>query len=277
MIIEKIFRQKIVKYLIIMTFVGPAVQIAKAISTVKIWTTHPQVTFDLQSLYAAHKVEDFSAQTLFNLKDSDDIHQFEPSPKELKILNQFSPLVIGPEPHQKWITQAKKAGLLSQAKTHFLNEQSHYWLEPKEALAFEREMVQFFKKIKPELELDSTYPWSKAISEESQKMKDLILKKGLKKIVLGHNALAPLFSTLENIEVIILYNEDHHQEISAQHLKTIFGWSNPPHEILFIFEKNLSWPKVLSEEKFSQVHKIHWSPLGIFPLQDLRKKLEELK
>lgn len=249
---------------------------------VTLWVTHPQVANDLNQigkLYAKNKPS-FVAKEIFDIFDTADIHQFSPTPVQLKKLLKHSPLIVGPLSHQPWLKLARKSGLLSQKATLTLDHlgghgsTDHYWLSPKEAGNFESQVQAFFEQIN--LPHPSDKPWSKQIALEAKQIKSLLRNKKVTRVVLGHNALTSLFKGFNGIELTILYGEDHHQEVSVKQLKKIYQWADKPEKMLFIFEKNLSKPApFINEGKFKNIKSIKWAPIGPSPLEHLRILLEQ--
>ena len=117
------------------------------------------------------------------------------------------------------------------------------------------------------------YPWSALIQEEALKIKEILKAKKIGKIVLAHNALAPLLK--ESAELVVLFTDDHHSEVASSELKKVFQWVQRPEEVLFIFEKSISWPSNLKGGSFDKVRSVQWAPISSFPLRSLRKALEE--
>ncbi len=246
-----------------------------------LWTTHPQVAYDLNLManqYYANSTGKipFKAQSIFKLQDNTDIHQFEPSSGELKKLSSYSPIIIGPLMHQPWAKLALKSGLFAQKPdTLVLKEkesEDHYWLSIKGSKEFEQEMNIFFKA--QNLPVRNDLPWSQMIEKEALEIKTLLMKKGIKKIVLAHNALVPLIKEFGVFESLVLYTEDHHREVSAGDLKKVFKWADVPSETLFIYERNLSWPAPLQTEQFKEIRKVQWNPVSPYPLESLKKLFE---
>jgi len=246
-----------------------------------LWVTHPQVGHDLNQmakLYndSASQSPSFKAKEIFPLLDSADVHQFSPSTTELKRLLKHSPLIVGPLSHQPWLKLAQTSGLLTRKKTLILDHlgaTDHYWLNISMAVIFEKKIQSFFKQLA--IPYPSTRPWSDQIMIESNKIKKIMKEKHITKVVLTHNSLASLFKDMNKIELLTLYTDDHHQEVSASQLKKLYKWAKKRDELLFIFEKNLKKPAVLSQEDlFKKVKTIEWSPIGNFPLMKLREALE---
>lgn len=249
-----------------------------------LWVTHPQVAYDLNAMAQLYgpKHQSFKAATIFKLSGSADIHQFTPSPTQLKALLKHSPLIVGPLTHQPWLKLAQTSGLLPDNNKEILilahlGATNHYWLNPKTALSFEKKIQKFLNQLS--ITYPSTTPWSDKIKIESEKIKELIKHKHIKRVVLTHNSLSYLFKHMDNIELLTLYGagDDHHQAVSAIQLKKIYQWARKPDEMLFIFEKNLATPSVLTQEAlFKKVKTIEWAPIGPSPLKELRKALEQV-
>jgi len=246
-----------------------------------LWVTHPQVGHDLNQmaeLYRDRAAQSppFKAKEIFPLLDSTDIHQFSPSPIQLKRLLKYTPLIIGPLSHQPWLKLAKTSGLLAHKKMLILDQlgpTDHYWLNASMAVVFEKKIQSFLKQLA--IPYPNTSPWSDKIIIENNKIKKIINNKHITKIVLTHNSLSSLFKGMNNIELLTLYSDDHHQQVSASQLKKLYRWAKKPNEVLFIFEKNLVRPTVLTQEKlFERIKTIEWSPIGTSPLMKLREVLE---
>ena len=249
---------------------------------VQLWTTHPQVAYDLNTMatkfyQSADKSVAFKAKPIFNFNDNADLHQFEPSSGELKKLGQHTPLLVGPLKDQPWAKLAIKSGLLpNKNEIHTLKEkenEDHYWLSISGSVEFEREVNQFLKKLN--LPTRDDLPWSGTIKKEALAIKELLIKKGIKKVVLAHNALIPLFKDLGSFEALVLYTEDHHHEVSARDLKRVYQWATSPSETLFIYERSLTWPAPLQTSQFNEIRKVEWNPISPYPLENLRKLFEK--
>lgn len=266
---------KLLKVLMLLLTLGPC---APLWAQINLWTTHPQVAYDLNQMakvYSRGAQVSFKAHEIYQLKDSTDIHQFQPTSTELKKLLNYSPLVVGPLTHQPWLRLAKKSGLLPPEQSLVLDQlgaTDHYWLNKKEALNFEKKVKSFLNKLK--VSVPQNFPWSEAISKEQDKIKDIIFQKNIKKVVLAHDALVPLFKSIPNLELIVLYSGDHHREVGADTLKSVYQWAKDPSEVLFIYEKNITWPTPLKAKRFEKIRKIQWTPVAPSPIENLRKNLE---
>ncbi len=245
---------------------------------IKIWTTHPQVAHDINKiskLYAGDQKPSFNAKEIYNLNDSADIHQFEPSSTELKKLSKYTPLVAGPLSHQPWLRLARNSGLLPKDEILALDQLGlgdHYWLNSKEAAIFEKKLQLFLNSLN--IPTPNTLPWSDRINNEVKAIGSIIGQRKIKKIVLAHDALVPLFKTIPGIELLVLYSEDHHQEVTANTLKKVYNWAEDTTSVLFIYEKNITWPAPLKEERFNKIRTIKWSPVAPSPIRNLREELE---
>ncbi len=262
----------------------PSLLWAKA-NPITLWTTHPQVAYDLNQIAKIYAPQSqttsapvaFFAQEVYSLTDSADLHQFEPTATELKKLLKHTPLISGPLSHQPWLRLAKNSGLLPQKNgliLDHLGQTDHYWLNSEEALAFEKKIQSFLKELN--IETPSGHPWSESIAKETKKIQKLIKSKKIKRIVLAHNALLPLFESIPKLEVLVLYTGDHHQEIAANILKKVYRWAENKEDILFIYERNITWPAPLKETRFNGIRTIQWSPVAPSPLTHLRVDLEAL-
>ena len=246
-----------------------------------LWTTHPQVAHDIMTIAKLHQGEQdkphFDSQSIFGKQTNGDIHEFKPNSGELKKLMQYQPIIAGPVSHQSWVKLARQSGLLKDKSTYYLEDMGsndHYWLSPDLAKQFEIRINTILSKLG--LSTYEELPWSQSISLEAKKIQELLKLKKISKVVLSHNALVPLFETFDELEVLVLYNDDHHQEVSAKDIKKVYTWSSKKDDLLFIYERNITWPSPLKGKTFEQVKKINWSPIGVTPLAQFRKALEDL-
>ncbi len=246
-----------------------------------LWTTHPQVAHDIMDMAKLYKGDQdkalFDSQSIFGEQTNADIHEFKPNSGELKKLIQYKPIIAGPLSHQSWVKLARQSGLLKDKSTYYLEgmgSNDHYWLSPALAKQFEMRINTILSKLglTPYEEL----LWSQSISLEARKIQELLKLKKISKVVFSHNALVPLFETFEELEILVLYNDDHHQEVSAKDIKKVYTWSSKKEDLLFIYERNITWPTPLKGKIFDQVKKINWSPIGVAPLAQFRKALEAL-
>jgi len=255
---------------------GPKIQ-----AKTTLWTTHPQVAHDIRAIAKIHKGDQvnthFDSQSIFGEQTNADIHEFKPNSGELKKLMQYKPIIAGPLSHQSWVKLARQSGLLKDRSTYYLENMGtndHYWLSPALAKQFEIKINTILSKLG--LRTYEELLWSQNISLEARKIQELLKLKKISKVVLSHNALVPLLETFDELEVLVLYNDDHHQEVSAKDIKQVYSWSSNKDALLFIYERNITWPTPLKGKIFDQVKKINWSPIGVAPLAQFRKALEDL-
>ena len=246
-----------------------------------LWTTHPQVAHDIMAIAKLHNGDQksalFDSQPIFGEQTNGDIHEFKPNSGELKKLMQYQPIIAGPVSHQSWVKLAQQSGLLKDKSTYYLEgmgSNDHYWLSPALAKQFEIRINTILSKLG--LKTYEELLWSQSISLEAKKVQELLKLKKISKVVLSHNALVPLLETFKELEVLVLYNDDHHQEVSAKDIKQVYTWSSKKGELLFIYERNITWPAPLKGKIFDKVRKVSWSPIGVAPLTQLRQALEDL-
>lgn len=240
-------------------------------NVLSITTTHPQVAAVLnqmrnlpspnQSLYA----KSWQAQSLYG--DQVNVHDFEPTIKDLKNLKKQNNLIAGPIGDQRWLVAAKAKGLLPDnallLKFPNLNN-DHFWLYAEGGCVFEQQIYEYFKKIKminnPQKALSTPYcDW---ITIKSEKVGRLLKKKNIKRVVLAHSALEPLMKSF-GIEVLTLMQHDHDKEVSPKTLKRLTSWLREKEAILAIKEKGFPTPHQLEGKKM--VTTLEWAPLQTRP------------
>lgn len=243
-----------------------------------IYTTHPQVARSLLQMAQLYQdVASYPKVTVSNLYGMKvNVHDFEPTTKELRKLYGKEKIIAGPLGHQKWLHKAQRAGLLSQ-KAALLNifkmTREHFWLIPKESCAFEKFVLNQFHQWKlykdSELkERDLLCEWTKT---QAETLKALLKEKNIKKVLLTHNSLSPLLNEIPSLEVLVLKEDNHHSETSSKTLKKAYDWNRHPKDLLVIKEIGFPFPKNLSIKRV-----IHWSPTGRAPLEELIKKVQDL-
>lgn len=246
-----------------------------------LWTTHPQVAFDLKNILHLYKLSpSLNIQQVFPLTSDQDIHNYSPTPSSLKTLIGSSPLVLGPLSLQRLpplsgLSQLlPKNHLLLKSDPHGDVREDHYWLLPQRALSFEEDLIQFLNK--QGFSLKNQKLWSNALFHQTNRIRKELKRLGIKRIVLSHNALEYFFSRECKRETLVFYTNDHHREILAKNLKRIYKWAKNPREILFIYERGIPWPLPLKGEAFQNVPRINWAAIGPFPLKELADQLEEI-
>jgi ABC-type Zn uptake system ZnuABC Zn-binding protein ZnuA len=249
-------------------------------------TTHPQVAASLtqiQKLYVEDKlIKNWQAKCLFN--EVVNIHDFEPSIDKLKKLKDNSFLIGGPLSHQKWLIKTKAIGLLPE-KSLLLSfdklENDHFWLYPKAACAFEKQVMTFLKENNLiELEANRYCQW---VTEETQKLQKLFKDSKINKVIVAHSALIPLMRA-SGLKTLSLRESDHEKEVTPYTLKKVYQWLNSSkskkgeletEKILVINEEGYQLPSQVRESKNTII--ITWSPIKVTPqpLVSLYQKLKE--
>ncbi len=245
-------------------------------------TTHPQVTEvldQLGQLYQNKEEITWKATSLFGA--AIDVHNFQPTIKDLKKLKDQKYLVAGPIGDQRWLLNAKKKGLLSQ-KSLLLDfselGNDHFWLFPSGACSFEKQVGAYLVKHKLLKETYDDYcQWMKAKQRE---IFELLTQANLKKVIVAHSALVPLFESA-GLEVLTLRQNDHEHETTPKVLKKVSRWLSEAKAqkggptILVINEEGFGLPRQL--EKATGTLTFMWSPLQLRPrpIESLALSLKE--
>lgn len=273
----------------IFLILGP-LQVSGEDKLTNIATTHPQVAASLtqiQKLYGEDKlIKNWQANCLFN--EVVNVHDFEPSIDKLKKLKDNTFLVGGPLSHQKWLIKTKAIGLLPE-KSLLLSfddlENDHFWLYPKAACAFEKQVMTFLKENKLiEIKANHYCQW---ITEETQKLQKLFKDSEINKVIVAHSALMPLMRA-SGLKALSLRESDHEKEVTPYTLKKVYRWLNSSksrsqskkgeqktEKILVINEDGYQLPSQVRDSKNTII--ITWSPIKVTPqpLTSLYQKLKE--
>lgn len=260
--------------LLVFTFSGQHAMARESMTDLA--TTHPQVAAVLNQMKSFYSLTEFEkqwhAKSLYG--DQVNVHDFEPTIKDLKILRKQSNLIAGPTGDQRWLIGAKAKGLLPK-DTLFIEfpnlNNDHFWLFSKGGCAFEKQ-VNSFLKAKALLKEPKT-PYCDWIVAKSQEISELLKKSHIERVVLAHSALRPLLKDC-GLEVLTLMQHDHDKEVSPKTLKKLSTWLKDKKPILAIKEEGFPTPHQLVGSKL--VVTLEWSPLQTRP-QPLESLLSELK
>jgi hypothetical protein len=234
-------------------------------------TTHPQVAAVLNQIRSLPSPNQGQYMMLWNAKslygDQVNVHDFEPTIKDLKKLKEQENLIAGPIGDQKWLAGAKAKGLLP--KNTLMIEfpklkNDHFWLYPEGGCLFEKQIYDYFLKIKMIMEPQKplSTPYCDWITIKAEKIGRLLKKKKVERVVLAHSALEPLMKSF-GIEVLTLMQHDHDKEVSPKTLKRLSVWLAQNKPVLAINEKGFPTPHQLEEKKM--VTTLEWSPLQTRP------------
>lgn len=255
----------------------------KSFAQTPLATTHPQVAEVILQLGDLYKKEGekpkWTSLSLFG--EAIDVHNFEPTISDLKKLKDQKRLIAGPIGDQRWLLNAKKKGLLPQDTLllDFSNlGNNHFWLFPEGACSFEEQIGNFLLKHQLiEKKRDAYCLWMRT---HQQEIFNLLNKANLKKVIVAHSALVPLFKGA-GLEVLTLRQNDHEHETTPKVLKKVSKWlsqakaNGPTPSILVINEEGFGLPRQL--EKAQGVMTLQWSPLQLRPrpIESLALSLKE--
>lgn len=236
-----------------------------------ITTTHPQVAAVLNQIRTLPSPNQDQYMMLWNAKslygDQVNVHDFEPTIKDLKKLKTQENLIAGPLGDQKWLRGAKAKGLLP--KNTLMIEfpslkNDHFWLYAEAGCQFEKQIYDYFLKVKIIMEPQKplSTPYCDWITIKAEKIGRLLKKKNIKRVVLAHSALEPLMKSF-GIKVLTLMQHDHDKEVSPKTLKRLTSWLREKETILAIKEKGFPTPHQLEGKKM--VTTLEWAPLQTRP------------
>lgn len=177
-----------------------------------------------------YPVENLQSEVIF----IGDHHHYEPNSNVIKTFIQAPLLVTGPKALHPWLTAiAKKrdqslktidaridikfSEIYQSKNTEVL---AHFWLYPEIACDF---LAQYQQKLKKNQIKINSVTENECLNKFKSNWNSLVLsaKKIKMPIVLTHDALIPLFKTL-NLNVLALKGSNHHEEISPDAVKTLY-------------------------------------------------------
>lgn len=214
-----------------------------------------------------------------------DPHHFEPSLKEIKSLIDAKTLALAPAGINPWAIKIAQKRIGKDLKTlqlkvpqkFFTKYQTkntealaHYWVYPDILCYLKNEMQGKGLSIN---EFDCS---EEKVLSQTQKLTKLI---GGKRIVITHDALAPLFTHSKAL-VLTLVSSEHGHRPDLSTYKELADWQKDKEKIIWLLEKNIKTNKnILKKIKPSDIQikiditgKINQDPFFIW--DELIKELE---
>lgn len=192
-------------------------------------------------------------KTLAQINITGDPHEYEPSTEEIKSLLSAPFLLTGPNELNPWIKkinfQRSKNNALKTISLLFDNKRlnfypkaspealSHFWLYPKIYCSFKEQLEDELKKYGEAVTLKKCDS-SKVENELSQ-----TLSKVRMPVILTHDALLPLLSSLDPAHVIVaIKGSGHHEETGTDAIKKMYKVLEAPRAV-WIIENNIHVPQ----------------------------------
>ncbi|MBP9673471.1 MAG: hypothetical protein KBD63_00085 [Bacteriovoracaceae bacterium] len=233
---------------------------------------HPAVCHLLKTSLSKHQVSELPLVI-------PDLHDFDPSPKEIKLFLNPPHLILPPLSIVPWAKKiaekrtGKKTYFLPLPSQNFLQKNypkaslealSHFWLYPDIACFIQTELTQNLKiHFAP-------------CTEDLKSLQDLLQKKYTKTFfVLEHDALSALFTRLK-VSHLALKGSHHHEEMSSAKLKKLSDL--PLTQVIWIRNSihDISFKKVVQKYKKETHAQIFFSAESGEPLSLLHKNLQDL-
>jgi len=212
--------------------------------------SHAELCKLVSTIAVENHVNTLQTKTLINM--TGDPHEYEPSTAEIKSLLSAPFLITGPTELNPWIKkinfQRSKNPSLRTISLPFEKKQldaypkasaetlSHFWLYPKIYCAFKEQLTKELQKSGQKVSFTSCNP--SAIENELSAQ----LKKTKAPLILTHDALLPLLTSLDPSHVIVaIKGSGHHEEVGTDAIKKMYNALEAPVAI-WIVESGIHVP-----------------------------------
>jgi len=212
--------------------------------------SHPELCKLVSTIAAENQISTLQTQILINM--TGDPHEYEPSTAEIKSLLSTPFLVTGPSELNPWIKkinfQRSKSPSLKTISLLFEKKEleayprasaetlSHFWLYPKIYCAFKERLTLELQKAGQKVTSKNCN--ASAVENELASQ----IKKTKAPLILTHDALLPLLTTLDPSHVIVaIKGSGHHEEVGTDAIKKMYKALEAP-QAIWIVETGIHVP-----------------------------------
>lgn len=236
--------------------------LSSALPAQTISCTHAELCRLVQQLAEESHLSGLKTETLINM--AGDPHEYEPATAEIKKLLSAPILLTGPTELNPWmgkiqeqrsknaslktlslLFEKKHRGFYPQASGEAL---SHFWLYPKIYCEFKAQLAAELLKLGEKI----TTPKCEAGKIEAELAR--ALKATTYPMILTHDALLPLLSSLDPAhQIVAIKGSGHHEEVSSAAIKKMYKALEAPTAI-WVVENNIHIPQnILSKKRTGDI------------------------